>query len=180
MEMQERLLAAEQRRVVPMQEPGFRSDLTPEGTFFEPRGLDPRTRRRLRMQQETELELEQELEEELEQRRLEIDVEVADLLGETEVDLEQELFAELEVEAEQELEQELELETELEQEIEQELEIELETELEVERREPEQRLEVEPLFPELAELREADRLEDGLAGVRTVEAALRPTEFEDR
>ena len=180
MEMQERLLAAEQRRVVPMQEPGFRSDLTPEGTFLEPRGLDPRTRRRLRMQQETELELEQELEEELEQRRLEIDVEVADLLGETELDLEQELFAELEVEAEQELEQELELETEVEQEVEQELELELETELEVERREPEQRLEVEPLFPEVAELREADRLEDSLGGVRTVEAALRPTEFEDR
>jgi hypothetical protein len=178
MEMQDRLLAAEQRRVVPMQEPEFRSDLTPEGIFFEPRGLDPRTRRRLRLQRETELELESELQQELEQRRFEIDVEVADLLGETELDVEQELIADLEVETELELELETEAETELE--AERELELELETELETPPRETESELEVEPLFPELQELREADRLEEDLAGVRTVEAELRPTEFEDR
>jgi len=134
--------------------------------------------RRRSLEAETERELEQELEEELEQRRLEIDVEVADLLGETELDLEQELFADLEVETE--LEQELETEAETELEAERELELELETELETPPRETESELEVEPLFPELQELREADRLEEGLAGVRTVEAALRPTEFEDR
>jgi hypothetical protein len=78
------------------------------------------------------------------------------------------------------LEQELETEVETELEAERELELELETELETPPRETESELEVEPLFPELQELREADRLEEDLAGVRTVEAALRPTEFEDR
>ena len=61
-EMQRRLLEAEQRSVVPRRDQPFRSDLTPEGTFFEPRGLDPRTRQRLRVAQEQELAQQTELE----------------------------------------------------------------------------------------------------------------------
>src|SRR6056297_1694678 len=95
-----------------------------------------------------------------------------DLFG-TEVELETELEQELEIE--QELEQELELETEIETEFEQELELELETEL---RQEQELEQEVEIFLPELAERSAEDQAGIGFAGVRTIEAELRPTEFE--
>jgi len=182
LEMQRRLVEAEQRRVVPMQDAPPVSDLTPEGTLLPARGLDPRTRRRIAETRRAELEAEQELE--LFDQRLEIES-----AGLFDIEAEQEQLLELEQEAELELEQLLELEQELEQELELEFEVELEQELEQEFRfeletetifEEEQELEqeVEIFLPEVDELSAEDQAGIGFTGVRTIEAELAPTEFE--
>jgi len=74
-EMEERLLAAEQRRVVPMQDRPPRSDLTPQGTILPARGLDPRTRARLEASRRAELEAEAESEREVIRTQLGLDLE---------------------------------------------------------------------------------------------------------
>jgi len=95
-EMQERLLEAEQRRVVPMQEQPLGTDLTPEGTIQPARGLDPRTRRRLEASRRAELEAEAEAEAEVLRTQLGLDLGVEQEpfefeTFETELDIEQEL-----------------------------------------------------------------------------------------
>ena len=165
-------------------EPFARGELTAEQGLPSERVFRPTLEDRLPDLFGTEVELETELQQEqqLFQRRFEIDAEgLLDVEAEQEqlFDLEQEfeLEAELEqeLEIEQELEQELELETEIETEFEQELELELETEL---RQEQELDQEVEIFLPEVAERSAEDQAGIGFAGVRTIEAELRPTEFE--
>jgi len=185
-EMQERLLEAEQRRIVPMQDAPPRSDLSPEGTFFEPRGLDPRTRRRLRLAQEQELA--QEIETELEGLRTELDLFDQEVTGQIETPTE--ILDELEIAREvTDIEQELEqppieaelfrppLETETEPPAETErppIEIELPP---IETEQPPR--EVEPIPFPIPPVEEDDGpMGVSFRGVRTVEAELRPTELD--
>jgi len=91
----------------------------------------------------------------------------------TEQRLGQELFGESELLRELELEQELEITGQLEFEQEQELVLELEQEAEQELEQ-----EVEIMLPEIEALSAEDQAGIGFAGVRTIEAELRPTEFE--
>jgi len=185
-EMQQRLLEAEQRRIVPMQDAPPRSDLTPEGTFFEPRGLDPRTRRRLRLAQEQELA--QEIETELEGLRTELDLFEEEVTGlvETPTEIVDEVEIAREVtDIDQELEQppvEAEvfrppLETETEPPAETErppTEIELPP---IETEQPPR--EIEPIPFPIPPLEEDDGpIGVSFRGVRTVEAELRPTELD--
>jgi len=185
-EMQQRLLEAEQRRIVPMQDAPPRSDLTPEGTFFEPRGLDPRTRRRLRLSQEQELA--QEIETELEGLRTELDLFEEEVTGlvETPTEIVDEVEIAREVtDIDQELEQppvEAEvfrppLETETEPPAETErppTEIELPP---IETEQPPR--EIEPIPFPIPPLEEDDGpIGVSFRGVRTVEAELRPTELD--
>jgi hypothetical protein len=188
-EMQERLLEAEQRRVVPMQDAPPRSDLTPEGTFFEPRGLDPRTRRRLRLAQEQELAQEIELETD----RLRTELELFEPLEEEAL---AEGIAERVAEAER-VDEITEVETIQEQPpIETELfrpPTELETEIPpgeterppaeterppIETELPPREIEVEPVpFPQADDDDDRFRLPT-FRGVRTIEAELRPAELD--
>jgi len=167
--MQERLLAAEQRRVVPMQEQPFRSDLTPEGTIQPARGLDPRTRRRLEASRRAELEAEAEQEAEVLRTQLGVD------LGVEQETFEFETF-ELELEQEAELPpREIELPP-------------IETELPPRETEgPPRETERPPRELEAIELPDLDEdLDDDLfnlqrlqrEGLRTVEAVLDPGELD--
>jgi hypothetical protein len=188
-EMQERLLEAEQRRVVPMQDAPPRSDLSPEGTFFEPRGLDPRTRRRLRLAQEQELAQEIELETE----RLRTELELFDAIDEealvegineraAEVELVQEITEVETVQEQPPFETELfrppaELETEIPP-----REVErppAETEVPpIEAEVPPREVEVEPIpFPQADDDEDRFRLPT-FRGVRAIEAELRPAELD--
>jgi len=85
----------------------------------------------------------------------------------------QELFAESELLRELEFEQEAEVIGQLEFEQEAELALELEQE-----QEQELEQEVEIMLPEIEALSAEDQAGIGFAGVRTIEAELRPTEFE--
>jgi len=177
-EMEERLLAAEQRRVVPMQDRPPGSDLTPEGTILPARGLDPRTRARLEASRRSGLEAEAESEREVLRTQFGLDLEQEQV----QEPFEFETF-ELDLEQESELPpREIELppiETEVPP---------IETELppretEVPPRETEQPPEeTEPIeLPDLEEDLDDDLFELRhlqLKGVRAVEAVLEPGELD--